>query len=644
MQSLIIIYIILILPGFHDYHKMINIGILLDVFGIAYSETQLLKLETLVNNLITKLLEKNSSDPDPLNTSGDPIKEDFFAENILEIKDGLFIEPEENTLEIKDDIPYEPKENTLEIRDDITNEPIEGDFRKNSEVEPVFIEEQNDSKDDQNLKYDCESNTCRKLYGPDLRQLWCTQCTLPSKLRKKQRTQPKVKQNEKIKEESNGMIDQDKNEIYHCSKCNQNFDEKEAIFQHMASTHRNDQKKIPCPECKTTFIKVTKLRTHYKEVHEGKKTHKCPYCDNCFSRQGKLRVHIKKIHKGDKAVKCKICDVEFSEKNEWKEHVAAVHEGVNPYQCYICGKMYASKHILLNHIQGVHEGFSVKCQECDKVFTTQKALKGHVNSVHLKNYFFCEICGKSFNYKSILKNHIETTHEVSENQCDLCGKFYATERHLKLHKKEFHNKVIKCDNCDKLFGSRTKLNFHVQIVHKSKDHQCPHCDYEGTPFNLSCHVKKMHGEQISCDKCEKIFYNEKSFQNHVKNSHNLERHFKCDKCNDSFFLLDHFKRHVRQVHDKSKPFECTICFKRFNFKKTLDQHFAREHEPKSCKSCPYCGKYKSQLKSHIEICNSRWPDGKRPTFECPNNCGKILRNKDSLRAHLKKSCTINTKI
>ena len=199
--------------------------------------------------------------------------------------------------------------------------------------------------------------------------------------------------------------------------------------------------------------------------------------------------------------------------------------------------------------------------------------------------------------------------------------------------------MIKCDSCDKLFGSRNKLKFHVQIVHKSKDHQCPHCGYQGTPFNLSCHVKNMHGEQINCDKCEKIFFNEKSFQDHVKSSHNLERHFKCDKCNDSFFLLYHFKRHVRQAHDKSKPFECIICFKRFNFKKTLDQHIAREHEPKSCKSCPYCGKYKSQLKSHLEICNSRWPDGQRPTFKCPNNCGKTLRNKDSLRAHLKKFCT-----
>ena len=170
---------------------MINIGILLDVCGITYSETQLLKLETLVNDLIKKLLEKNSSDIDHFTTIDDPVKEEFFDDNILEIKDDPFDEPEENPLEIKDDIiSNERKENILEITDDIPNVPIESEFRKNSEVEPVFKEEQNDDqKDDRSLvqKYDCGNNTCRKLYGPDHRQLWCTLCTMPSKERKKQR-------------------------------------------------------------------------------------------------------------------------------------------------------------------------------------------------------------------------------------------------------------------------------------------------------------------------------------------------------------------------------------------------------------------------------------------------------------------------
>ena len=68
---------------------MINIGILLDVCGIVYSETQLLKLETLVNNLIKNLLEKNSSDNAHSKSWDEPVKEEFFDENILEIKGQL---------------------------------------------------------------------------------------------------------------------------------------------------------------------------------------------------------------------------------------------------------------------------------------------------------------------------------------------------------------------------------------------------------------------------------------------------------------------------------------------------------------------------------------------------------------------------
>ena len=120
---------------------MINIGILLDACGITYSETKLLKLETLVNDLIKKLLEKNSSDIDHFTICDDPVKEEIFDDNILEIKDDPLIEPKENPLEIRDDLSNKHEENILEIRNDIPNEPIESDFRKYSEVEPVFKEQ-----------------------------------------------------------------------------------------------------------------------------------------------------------------------------------------------------------------------------------------------------------------------------------------------------------------------------------------------------------------------------------------------------------------------------------------------------------------------------------------------------------------------
>ena len=61
---------------------MINVGILLDVCGIVYSETQLLKLETLVNDFIKNLLEKKSSNIDHSISYDEPAKEEFFDESI----------------------------------------------------------------------------------------------------------------------------------------------------------------------------------------------------------------------------------------------------------------------------------------------------------------------------------------------------------------------------------------------------------------------------------------------------------------------------------------------------------------------------------------------------------------------------------
>ena len=76
----------------------------------------------------------------------------------------------------------------------------------------------------------------------------------------------------------------------------------------------------------------------------------------------------------------------------------------------------------------------------------------------------------------------------------------------------------------------------------------------------------------------------------------------------------------------------------FNLKKTLEQHFAREYEMSRWESCQDCGWHFSRLQAHIQICNSKWPDGIKPKFECPRKCGFTTTNKDSLRSHYKKTC------
>ena len=184
--------------------------------------------------------------------------------------------------------------------------------------------------------------------------------------------------------------------------------------------------------------------------------------------------------------------------------------------------------------------------------------------------------------------------------------------HLKkLPKKEPPKKSFFCEICGKSFNQSSNLKNHIETTHEVSKNQCDLCGkFYATERKLKLHKQDLHNKVIKCDNCDKLFGSRTRLNFHVSYS-----------------------------HDKSKPFGCTVCFKRFNFKKTLDQHVARVHETNSCSSCPYCGKYYSRLTCHIKICNSRWPDGPRLTFECPKNCGKTLSNKDSLRKHLKKFCS-----
>ena len=114
--------------------------------------------------------------------------------------------------------------------------------------------------------------------------------------------------------------------------------------------------------------------------------------------------------------------------------------------------------------------------------------------------------------------------------------------------------------------------------------------------------------------------------------------YKCEKCHSTFTSDPLFKRHLQVAHDPTRPYECSTCFQTFRSKEKLDHHFERRHNLRNCEDCPYCGKQVSRLKPHMEICNAKFKDGKRPMYECSNGCGATFINKEGLRGHIRKSC------
>ena len=86
----------------------------------------------------------------------------------------------------------------------------------------------------------------------------------------------------------------------------------------------------------------------------------------------------------------------------------------------------------------------------------------------------CDECEKCFHQKSKLNHHILVSHEGIRIPCDQCEKSFTQSRHLKDHVNEVHKGMKNhiCQQCLKSFGIKGKLQWHtktVQCTRKEED-------------------------------------------------------------------------------------------------------------------------------------------------------------------------------
>ena len=102
---------------------------------------------------------------------------------------------------------------------------------------------------------------------------------------------------------------------------------------------------------------------------------------------------------------------------------------------------------------------------------------------------------------------------------------------------------FKCDQCDREFTEKYRLQSHIDYVHNNIKQKCEFCDktYGGDQYGynmkkhiLQCHSTDTDGNAIKCPQCDK-----------------------------KFFAKDYLAKHIRSVHEKIKDHLCTICGKGF---------------------------------------------------------------------------------
>lgn len=208
-----------------------------------------------------------------------------------------------------------------------------------------------------------------------------------------------------------------------------------------------------------------------------------------FSGEDDLRVHLSEQHNKNKYTTCIVCCMELTTKQSLRRHVLA-HTGFKVKKtmkviscdeieagedgitkCRMCLKSFVNETLLRNHMQTVHnKNGDTICLLCLKELKSHRTLLDHMNTHRGDLKHKCQFCGKRFVNPTRLKNHIQSVHqEVKElkKPCPKCGRTITLsmfEKHLKLHDQP---KKFVCEICKWVYASRSGLDLHSRIVHKT---------------------------------------------------------------------------------------------------------------------------------------------------------------------------------
>ncbi|CAL8351515.1 unnamed protein product [Boreogadus saida] len=275
-----------------------------------------------------------------------------------------------------------------------------------------------------------------------------------------------------------------------------------------------------------------------KRISERRYICSYPDCDASYNKQWKLDAHLCK-HTGIKPFACEQsgCGKAFPSPYHLTRH-QLTHSGTKPFPCTAdgCTDTFTTNTNMLRHFQRQHstdqKKYGCDVAGCGLVFKKNKQRNLHMCEQHtLLPPYQCsfEGCRMRFPCPSKQRRHekVHNGYPCREEACVFTGKTWTE---LLKHRREAHQRVYPCDQCDKVFRKSWMLHQH-QAVHADMRVvlKCPRAGCQRsftTEFNLMSHIKSFHEElrPFACthEGCGKTFAMKGSLTRHSV-AHDPER-------------------------------------------------------------------------------------------------------------------------